>query len=61
VIRTLATAISLPPARTLSAVRVYPSGRRVLRNKEIARFGEYRTALLILQAWDALEPKELLW
>jgi hypothetical protein len=38
----------------------YPSGRRVLKNNEIARFGEYRTALLILQARDALERKELL-
>ncbi len=37
------------------------SGRRVLKNNEIARFGEYRTASLILQAWDALERKELLW
>ena len=35
----------------------YPSGRRVLKDNEIARFGEYRTARLILQARDALEKK----
>jgi hypothetical protein len=30
----------------------YPSGLHGLTNNEIARFGGYRTALLILQPWD---------
>jgi hypothetical protein len=34
----------------------YPSETfRVLKKNDIARFGEYRTARLVLQAWDALE------
>jgi len=34
----------------------YPSETfRVLKNNEISRFGEYRTARLVLQAWDRLE------
>jgi hypothetical protein len=34
----------------------YPSETfRVLKKNEIARFGEYRTARLVLQAWDRLE------
>ena len=36
----------------------YPSETfRVLKKNEIARFGEYRTARLVLQAWDAMEKK----
>jgi hypothetical protein len=30
---------------------------RVLKTNEIARFGEYRTARLVLQAWDRLNIK----
>ncbi|HEY5127607.1 MAG TPA: N-6 DNA methylase [Bradyrhizobium sp.] len=38
----------------------YPSETfRVLKKNEIARFGEYRTAKLVLQAWDRLERREL--
>jgi hypothetical protein len=38
----------------------YPSETfRVLKKNEIARFGEYRTARLVLQAWDRLERGEL--
>jgi len=34
----------------------YPSESfRVLKNNEIRNFGEYRTARLVLQAWDRLE------
>jgi hypothetical protein len=34
----------------------YPSETfRVLRKNEIAKYGEYRTAKLVLQAWDRLE------
>jgi hypothetical protein len=34
----------------------YPSETfRVLKTNEIRRFGEYRTARLVLQAWDAME------
>jgi hypothetical protein len=34
----------------------YPSETfRVLKNNEIARYGEYRTARLVLAAWDAQE------
>jgi hypothetical protein len=37
----------------------YPSETfRVLKKNEIARFGEYRTARLVLQAWDRLERGE---
>lgn len=37
----------------------YPSETfRVLKNNEIRRFGEYRTARLVLQAWDRLEGRE---
>ena len=38
----------------------YPSETfRVLKVNEIKRFGEYRTARLVLQAWDRLERGEL--
>jgi hypothetical protein len=38
----------------------YPSETfRVLKKNEIARFGEYRTARLVLAAWDAMEQGEL--
>jgi hypothetical protein len=38
----------------------YPSETfRVLKKNEIARFGEYRTARLVLAAWDALERGEV--
>jgi hypothetical protein len=38
----------------------YPSETfRVLKKNEIARFGEYRTARLVLAAWDRLERGEL--
>jgi hypothetical protein len=38
----------------------YPSETfRVLKNNEIRRYGEYRTARLVLQAWDRLEREEL--
>src|SRR5205085_5830553 len=38
----------------------YPSETfRVLKNHEIKRFGEYRTARLVLQAWDAMERGEV--
>jgi Eco57I restriction-modification methylase len=38
----------------------YPSETfRVLKTNEITRFGEYRTARLVLQAWDRLERGEL--
>ena len=34
----------------------YPSETfRVLKEKEISQFGEYRTQRLVLQAWDQLE------
>jgi hypothetical protein len=34
----------------------YPSETfRVLKKNEIARHGEYRTARLVLAAWDAME------
>lgn len=34
----------------------YPSETfRVLKANEIRRLGEYRTARLVLQAWDAME------
>ena len=32
---------------------------RVLKTNEIKRFGKYRTARLVLAAWDALERGEL--
>jgi hypothetical protein len=28
---------------------------RVLKEKEVKQFGEYRTRRLVLEAWDALE------
>jgi len=31
---------------------------RVLKEKEIAKFGEYRTRRLVLEAWDKLPPRE---
>jgi hypothetical protein len=38
----------------------YPSETfRVLKTNEIRRFGEYRTARLVLQAWDRMERGEL--
>jgi hypothetical protein len=38
----------------------YPSETfRVLKKNEIAKYGEYRTARLVLQAWDRLEDDEL--
>jgi hypothetical protein len=38
----------------------YPSETfRVLKKNEIARFGEYRTARLVLQAWDRLQKGEV--
>ena len=38
----------------------YPSETfRVLKKNEIARFGEYRTARLVLAAWDAMEAGEV--
>lgn len=38
----------------------YPSETfRVLKNNEIKQFGEYRTARLVLEAWDRLERGEL--
>jgi hypothetical protein len=37
----------------------YPSETfRVLRNNEEAKYGEYRTARLVMQAWDELAAKE---
>lgn len=38
----------------------YPSETfRVLKNKELNEFGEYRTRRLVLEAWDKLEAGEL--
>ena len=38
----------------------YPSETfRVLKNKEMNEFGEYRTQRLVLEAWDKLEAGEL--
>ena len=38
----------------------YPSETfRVLKKNEIAKYGEYRTARLVLQAWDRMERGEL--
>jgi hypothetical protein len=38
----------------------YPSETfRVLKKNEIAKYGEYRTARLVLQAWDRLENGEI--
>ena len=38
----------------------YPSETfRVLKKNEIARHGEYRTARLVLQAWDEMERGEV--
>jgi hypothetical protein len=38
----------------------YPSETfRVLKKSEIAKYGEYRTARLVLQAWDRMERGEL--
>ena len=38
----------------------YPSETfRVLKNKELKEFGEYRTQRLVLEAWDKLEAGEL--
>jgi hypothetical protein len=39
----------------------YPSETfRVLKKNEIAKYGEYRTARLVLQAWDRMERGELI-
>ena len=44
----------LDPADVMGAD--YPSETfRVLKTNEIARYGEYRTARLVLQAWDREE------
>ncbi len=32
---------------------------RILKDKEIRNFGEYRTQRLVLEAWDRLESGEL--
>jgi hypothetical protein len=38
----------------------YPSETfRVLKEKEVAQFGEYRTQRLVLEAWDRLEAGDL--
>jgi len=38
----------------------YPSETfRVLKNKEMKEFSEYRTQRLVLEAWDKLEAEEL--
>jgi hypothetical protein len=38
----------------------YPSETfRVLKKNEIAKYGDYRTARLVLDAWDRLERGEL--
>jgi hypothetical protein len=38
----------------------YPSETfRVLKNNEIRRFGEYRTALFVLDAWDRIDRGEI--
>jgi hypothetical protein len=39
----------------------YPSETfRVLKKNEIAKYGDYRTARLVLQAWDRMERGELI-
>lgn len=48
----------LDPADVMGAD--YPSETfRVLKNNEIRRYGEYRTARLVLDAWDRIERGEL--
>ncbi len=48
----------LDPADVMGAD--YPSETfRVLKNNEIKRYGEYRTAKLVLQAWDRMERGEV--
>jgi len=48
----------LDPADVMGAD--YPSESfRVLKDKEIRNFGEYRTRRLVLEAWDKLEQGEL--
>jgi hypothetical protein len=38
----------------------YPSETfRVLKKNEIAKYGEYRTARLVLAAWDTMERGEV--
>jgi hypothetical protein len=38
----------------------YPSETfRVLKNNEKARYGEYRTARLVLAAWDAQDAQRI--
>ncbi|MGJ3592505.1 Eco57I restriction-modification methylase domain-containing protein [Stutzerimonas stutzeri] len=47
----------LDPADVMGAD--YPSETfRVLKNKELKEFGEYRTQRLVLAAWDALETQQ---
>jgi hypothetical protein len=43
----------------LGAVRRFsrPETFRVLRKNEEAKYGEYRTARLVMQAWDELAAK----
>ena len=48
----------LDPAEVMGSD--YPSETfRVLKNKEMKEFGEYRTQRLVLEAWDKLEQQEL--
>ncbi len=48
----------LDPADIMGAE--YPSESfRVLKNKEMNEYGEYRTQRLVLEAWDKLEAGEL--
>ncbi|MEO5362861.1 MAG: hypothetical protein H7838_04475 [Magnetococcus sp. DMHC-8] len=50
----------LDPADVMGAD--YPSETfRGLKNNEMKEFGEYRTARLVLAAWDQLERGELGW
>ncbi len=34
---------------------------RVLKEKEVCRFGEYRTSRLVLEAWDGQQSHETTW
>ena len=48
----------LDPSEVMGAD--YPSETfRVLKDKEIRQYGEYRTRRLVLAAWDRLETGEL--
>jgi hypothetical protein len=33
---------------------------RVLKNKEMNKYGEYRTKRLVMEAWDRLEREEVM-